>query len=248
MNDEMDAYLRGVLPLLDEEKIAQLLSKGAHVVDKVFDIAQTDERLKEIVQSIYSAGTNQSLIDKLDGNKALADAGFADFAAFYFNCEAKKDELVKLADVKAASNNDPKPYWKRVIENLYWDIPAENVFAVFSGFVHSVLNERSMPGNTDRLEGAYNYLRFQVEKHGVSVADMPEYHAKMEERLPNVIAVSPFGISNGDGKGEIKTLKEAIEAIGKEKNSGYGGVSGSMIFYTGTINTSTGYYTCTFSG
>lgn len=236
MTDEMDVYLRGVLPLLDEEKISQLLSKGSHVVDKVFDIAQSDERLKEIVQSIYDAGTNQSLIDKLDGNKALAKGGYENFSDFYFNCEATKEKLVELADEAIVTNGDPIPYWKKVIANLYWDIPTENVFVIFSGFVWSVLNETSLPANTDTLEGAYNYLRFQIEKNQIAVTDT-EAEKKIEDRLPNVMHFNMVG-----GCKTIQSLSDAIKRFEKKKASSRGVVGISGVMLTGSYLSFTGTF------
>lgn len=238
MKQEMDAYLRGVLPLLDEEKIALLLAKGPHVVDKVFDISQSDKRLKGIIESIYAAGTNRCLINKLDGNKALMDAGFTNFSDFYFNCEAKNEELVKLADQDVIAKNNPTPYWKRVIENLCWDIPAEHVFTLFAGFVYSVSKDTSLPNNTERLEGAYNYLRFQLEKAGVTVLDMPEQHKKIEEKLPNVLDVKMDGVGNG----KTENLEEMLAALKKKHEEGLG-LSVSRMYITGIKNCSiTGSY------
>lgn len=231
MTDEMDAYLRGILPLLDEEKIAQLLSKGPHVVDKVFDIAQTDERLKEIVQSIYAAGTNQSLIDKLDGNTALMEAGHTNFEDFYFNCEAKQEELIKLADQEPFQ--DHVPYWKKVQKNLHWDVPPDQAFKLFSGFVFSVLHPHELPDNTEKLERTYNYLRFQLARHGIDVLDLPEFHKQIEEKLPNVLDL-PAGKTT-----ETESLTEAKKAMKPRVVSSYGGMSG-MIVTTSSSWTITG--------
>lgn len=221
--NEMEVYLRGVLPLLDEEKIAQLLSKGPHVVDKIYDIAQADERLKEILQSIYAAGTNQSLIDKLDGNKTLMAAGHTNFQDFYFNCEAKQEELVKLAE--QGPFQDHVPYWKKVAENLHWDVPAEHAFKLFSGFVLSVLSPAELPDNTEKLERVYNYLRFQLARHGIAVLDLPEFHDQIEEKLPNVLNL-PAGQTV-----KTESLAEAKKAMQKSLNSGIGtgiSMSGSL--------------------
>lgn len=224
MTDEMDAYLRGILPLLDEEKIAQLLSKGPHVVDKVFDIAQTDERLKEIVQSVYAAGTNQSLIDKLDGNKALMEAGHTNFGDFYFNCEAKREELIKLADQDPFQ--DRVPYWKKVQENLHWDIPTDQAFKLFSGFVFSVLHPHTLPDNTEKLERTYNYLRFQLARHGIAVLDLPEFHQQIEEKLPNVLDLPAAKTT------ETESLAEAKKAL-KRQTSGQGGMMTGTYSFSG---------------
>ena len=225
MKNEMDAYLRGILPLLDEEKIAHLLSKGPHVVDKVFDIAQTDERLKEILQSIYAAGTNQSLIDKLDGNKALMAAGHTNFEDFYFNCEAKQEELIKLAEQEPFQ--DHVPYWKKVGENLYWDVPAEHAFKLFSGFVFSVLHPGALPDNTEKPERIYNYLQFQLARHGIDVLDLPEFHKQIEEKLPNVLELP------GGKTVKTESLAAAKKAMQPRQSMGYGGMSGSMTCMTG---------------
>lgn len=234
MNDEIDVYLRGVLPLLDEEKVSQLLSKGSHVVDKVYDIAQTDERLKGVIQSIYDAGTNICLANKMDGNKTLMDAGLTNFADFYFNCEAKQEDLVKLADPDVITNNDPTPYWKKVVDNLPWNVPAEHIFTLFSGFVFSVLNDMSLPGNTSKLEGTYNYLRFQLERAGVSVFDMPEYHKKIEARLPNVLDVTLAGVANR----KAENLVDALKSFSDKRDARVGSlcITGSMMSFSGTIS------------
>jgi hypothetical protein len=219
----MEAYLRGVLPLLDEEKIAQLLSKGPHVVDKIYDIAQADDRLKAILQSIYAAGTNQSLIDKLDGNKALMEAGHTNFEDFYFNCEAKQEELIKLAEQESSQGYDP--FWKKIGRHLHWDVPAEHVFKLFSGFVLSVLHDHSLPDNTEKLERTYNYLRFQLARHGIAVLDLPEFHQQIEEKLPNVLDL-PAGQTV-----KTESLAEAKKAAQKSRNSG----TGTGIIMSGTF-------------
>jgi hypothetical protein len=231
MMDEMDAYLRGILPLLDEEKIAHLLSKGPHVVDKVFDIAQTDERLKEIVQSIYDAGTNQSLIDKLDGNKALMDAGHTNFEDFYFNCEAKQEELIKVAGEDAFGSH--LPHEDKIAKNLHWDVPAEHAFKLFSDFVFSILHPHQLPDNTEKLERVYNYLRFQLTRHGIEVLDLPEFHKQIEEKLPNVLDL-PAGKTT-----KTESLAAAKKAMKPRQATSYGGTSRSFMFQTGS---------CTISG
>ncbi len=237
MNTELEGYLKGVLPLLDEEKVAQLLAKGAHVVDKVYDIAQADERLKGVLESIYAAGTCRALINKLDGNKALAEQGFNNYSDFYFNCEANPTELSKLADKDVIVRDDPKRFWKKLIENLHWDVPEAEAFRLFSGFLFSVTKDTALPTNRDKLERAYNYLVFTLKRHSIAVTDFADWEKKIRDVLPDALDIKPaMMLTKNESLGEA--LKE-LEKL-KEDSSPYIMMTGMNYFSTGYVISTSG--------